>query len=341
MEIHGLTVVAVPPPLWFCDKVKLTSVKGALSSSVSEIVGEVADGNLVFTPYVLKRFFSSSGCDAKFISSVMPFILDFGCDAVNFIYLILLEVVGNVNDSKLDVFVSVILSKVDDSDAVTNTFAKLPLSILAITGCEVAVGFFVFVSVIEDITNVTGSIELLLAVASGKEVLFVSVVIVSLSKIVDDVTGNIALLVLFLTIVSDDKGGIPVWLCLISAVVEYVVGVAVSYDSVVVASPIPVLTGTKDTFISFLISSLFEVDWDEIAVNVAFITSVIKVLDLTGNVEDLSESVISAWEVVIVFVLPFEINVTGNVFGAAVVFVSLWSGVTVSKAAVFSFQIRR
>lgn len=156
MEIHGLTVVAVPPPLWFCDKVK-ASVKGALSSSVSEIVGEVADGNLVFTPYVLKRFFSSSGCDAKFISSVMPFILDFGCDAVNFIYLILLEVVGNVNDSKLDVFVSVILSKVDDSDAVTNTFAKLPLSILAITGCEVAVGFFVFVSVIEDITNVTGS----------------------------------------------------------------------------------------------------------------------------------------------------------------------------------------
>lgn len=66
------------------------------------------------------------------------------------------------------------------------------------------------------------------------------------------------------------------------------------------------------------------------AVNVAFITSVIKVLDLTGNV-------IFAWEVVIVFVLPFEINVAGNVFGAAVAFVSLWSGVTVSKAAVFSF----
>lgn len=62
-----------------------------------------------------------------------------------------------------------------------------------------------------------------------------------------------------------------------------------------------------------------------------------KVLDLTGNVEDLFESVISAWEVVIVFVLPFEINVAGNVFGATVVFVSLWSGVTVSKAAVFSF----
>lgn len=37
------------------------------------------------------------------------------------------------------------------------------------------------------------------------------------------------------------------------------------------------------------------------AVNVAFITSVIKVLDLTGNVEDLLESVISAWEVVIFF----------------------------------------
>lgn len=37
------------------------------------------------------------------------------------------------------------------------------------------------------------------------------------------------------------------------------------------------------------------------AVNVAFITSVIKVLDLTGNVEDLFESVISAWEVVIFF----------------------------------------
>lgn len=200
-----------------------------------------------------------------------------------------------------------------------------------------AVGFFVFLSVIEDITNVTGSIELFLAVASGKEVLFVSVVIVSLSKIVDDVTGNIALLVLFLTIGSDDKGGIPVWLFLISAVVEYVVGVAVSYDTVLVASPIPVLTGTKDTFISFLISSLFEVDWDEMAVNVAFITSVIKVLDLTGSVEDLFKSVISAWEVVIVFVLPFEINVAGNVFGATVVFVSLWSGVTVSKAAVFSF----
>lgn len=59
------------------------------------------------------------------------------------------------------------------------------------------------------------------------------------------------------------------------------------------------------------------------AVNVAFITSVIKVLDLTGNVEDLFESVISAWEVVIFFVLPFEINVAGNVFGATVVFVSL------------------
>lgn len=190
----------------------------------------------------------------------MPFILDFGCDAVNFIDLILLELVGNVNDSKLDVFVSVILSEVEDSDAVTNTFAKLPLSILAITGCEVAVGFFVFLSVIEDITNVPGSIELLLAVARGKEVLFVLVVIVSLFKDVDDVTGNIALLVLFLTIVSDDKGGIPVWLFLKSAVVEYVVGVAVSYDTVVVASPIPVLTGTKDTFISFLISSLFEVD---------------------------------------------------------------------------------
>lgn len=97
---------------------------------MSEIVGEVADGNLVFTPYVLKRGFSSSGCDAKFISSVMLFILDFGCDAVNFIYLILLELVGNVNDSKLDVFVSVILSEVEDSDAVRNTFVKLPLSIL-------------------------------------------------------------------------------------------------------------------------------------------------------------------------------------------------------------------
>lgn len=278
MEIHGVTVVAIPPPLWFCDKVKLTGVKEALNSSVSEIVGEVADGSFVFTPYVLKEFFSSSGCDAKFISSVMPFILDFGCDAVNFIDLILLELVGNVNDSKLDVFVSVILSEVEDSDAVTNTFAKLPLSILAITGCEVAVGFFVFLSVIEDITNVPGSIELLLAVARGKEVLFVSVVIVSLFKDVDDVTGNIALLVLFLTIVSDDKGGIPVWLFLKSAVVEYVVGVAVSYDTVVVASPIPVLTGTKDTFISFLISSLFEVDWDEMAVNVAFITSLIKFL---------------------------------------------------------------
>lgn len=117
------------------------------------------------------------------------------------------------------------------------------------------------------------------------------------------------MLVLFLTLVSDDKGGIPVWLFLISAVVEYVVGVAVSYDTVVVASPIPILTGTIDTFISFLISSLFEVDWDEMAVNVAFITSVIKVPDLTGNVEDLFESVIFAWKVVIVFVLPFEINV--------------------------------
>lgn len=178
MEIRGLTVVAIPPPKWFCYKVKLTGVKEALSSSVSEIVGEVADGNFVFTPYVLKEFFSSSGCDAKFISSVMPFILDFGCDAVNFIDLILLELVGNVNDSKLDVFVSVILSEVEDSDAVTNTFEKLPLSILAITGCEVAVGFFVFLSVIEDITNVTGSMQLLLAVACGKEVLFVSVVIV-------------------------------------------------------------------------------------------------------------------------------------------------------------------
>lgn len=73
---------------------------------------------------------------------------------------------------------TVILSEVEDSDAVTNTFEKLPLSILAITGCEVAVGFFVFLSVIEDITNVTGSMELLLAVACGKEVLFVSVVIV-------------------------------------------------------------------------------------------------------------------------------------------------------------------
>lgn len=154
----------------------------------------------------------------------------------------------NVNDSKLDVFVSVILSEVEDADA----FAKLPLAILAITGGEVAVGFFVFLSVIEDITNVTGSMELLLAVASGKEVLFVSVVIVSLSKIVDDVTGNIALLVLFLTIVSDDKGGIPVWLFLILAVIEYVVGVAVSYDTVVVASPIPVLTGLKIHSFRFL-----------------------------------------------------------------------------------------
>lgn len=156
MEIYGLIVVVVFLFLWFCDKVKV-SVKVVLSLFVFEIVGEVVDGNLVFILYVFKRFFFLFGCDVKFILLVMLFIFDFGCDVVNFIYLILLEVVSNVNDSKFDVFVLVILFKVDDFDVVINIFVKLLLFIFVIIGCEVVVGFFVFVFVIEDIINVIGS----------------------------------------------------------------------------------------------------------------------------------------------------------------------------------------
>lgn len=58
-------------------------------------------------------------------------------------------------------------------------------------------------------------------------------------------------------------------------------------------------------------------------VNIVFIIFVIKVFDLIGNVEDLFESVIFVWEVVIFFVFLFEINVVGNVFGVIVVFVLL------------------
>lgn len=92
----------MPPPA-FGDKVKLTYVKEVLNSSVSESFGEVADGNVVGIPWVWRRFCVLSGCDAELISLVMSIVLDFGCNVMNSVDLVLLELVGNIDGSKVEV----------------------------------------------------------------------------------------------------------------------------------------------------------------------------------------------------------------------------------------------